>query len=104
MSSKFTEMNGLLTLLEMNPQFRLDLQQAISHASNNTIHLTEEDRLNIEKLSNIVKVTVSESEDGLMSKEDKKKLDTIESNANNYTHPSISGLNTELVYNNIRSE
>lgn len=34
---------------------------------------------------------VSIEQDGLMSKEDKSKIDGIEANANNYTHPSNSG-------------
>ena len=51
------------------------------------------------ELNNIVKevngkaqnTKVTTSQDGLMSKEDKSKLDGIATNANNYTHPNTSG-------------
>lgn len=43
----------------------------------------------IAKIAGIDKA--SQSEDGLMSKEDKKKLDGIAENANNYTHPTNAG-------------
>lgn len=37
------------------------------------------------------KSVASTTQNGLMSKEDKSKLDGVATNANNYTHPSTSG-------------
>lgn len=53
------------------------------------------------ELNNIVKevngkaqnTKATTSQDGLMSKEDKTKLDGVATNANNYTHPNTSGNN-----------
>lgn len=57
------------------------------HMSNQDIHVSQEERESWNKASNMVIGKATRLENGLMSKEDKHKLDSIESEANNYIHP-----------------
>lgn len=57
------------------------------HMSNQDIHVSQEERESWNKASNMVIGKATRLENGLMSKEDKRKLDSIESEANNYIHP-----------------
>lgn len=57
------------------------------HMFNQDIHVSQEERESWNKASNMVIGKATRLENGLMSKEDKRKLDSIESEANNYIHP-----------------
>ena len=57
------------------------------HMSNQDIHVSQEERESWNKASNMVIGKATRLENGLMSKEDKRKLDSIETGANNYKHP-----------------
>ena len=57
-----------------------------THTSNNTIHITAAERTTWNAKASTVIAT--QTANGLMSKEDKSKLDGIAENANNYVHPS----------------
>lgn len=57
------------------------------HMSNQDIHVSQEERESWNKASNMVIGKATRLENGLMSKEDKLKLDSIETGANNYIHP-----------------
>ena len=59
--------------------------EILNHKNNTVNHITDEER----KLWNAKAETTlaSQSSNGLMSKEDKIKLDNIQANANNYIHP-----------------
>lgn len=60
-----------------------------THSSNTTSHVTASERTNWNAKASTAVVTTSAN--GLMSKEDKTKLNGIATGANNYTHPSTSG-------------
>ena len=72
--------NGLVKLID----------DAYIHMSNQAVHITQEERNNWNKASTVVIGKASILENGLMSKEDKLKLDSIESGANNYIHPKYA--------------
>ena len=56
-----------------------------THVNNSDIHVTSTDKSNWNNKANSTIVTTSAN--GLMSKEDKLKLDDVEVGANNYVHP-----------------
>lgn len=56
-----------------------------------TAHQEVADALNEAITKKADKTVASQSQNGLMSAADKKKLDGVATNANNYTHPSSSG-------------
>lgn len=66
------------------------IDDAYIHMSNQAVHITQEERNNWNKASTVVIGKASILENGLMSKEDKLKLDSIESGANNYIHPKYT--------------
>lgn len=72
--------NGLVKLID----------DAYAHMANQAIHISQEERNNWNKASTVVIGKASILENGLMSKEDKLKLDSIESGANNYIHPKYT--------------
>lgn len=72
--------NGLVKLID----------DAYIHMYNQAVHITQEERNNWNKASTVVIGKASILENGLMSKEDKLKLDSIESGANNYIHPKYA--------------
>ena len=72
--------NGLVKLID----------DAYIHMSNQAVHITQEERNSWNKASNTVIGKATILENGLMSKEDKLKLDSIESGANNYIHPKYT--------------
>lgn len=72
--------NGLVKLID----------DAYVHMANQAIHISQEERNSWNKASNTVIGKASILENGLMSKEDKLKLDSIESGANNYIHPKYT--------------
>ena len=57
-----------------------------THTSNSTIHITAAERTTWNAKASTAVAT--QTTNGLMSSTDKSKLDGIEDNANNYTHPS----------------
>lgn len=72
--------NGLVKLID----------DAYAHMSNQAVHISQEERNSWNKASNTVIGKATILENGLMSKEDKLKLDSIESGANNYIHPKYA--------------
>ena len=72
--------NGLAKLID----------DAYAHMANQAIHISQEERNSWNKASNTVIGKATILENGLMSKEDKLKLDSIESEANNYIHPKYT--------------
>ena len=72
--------NGLVKLID----------DAYAHMANQAIHISQEERNSWNKASNTVIGKATILENGLMSKEDKLKLDSIESGANNYIHPKYA--------------
>lgn len=72
--------NGLVKLID----------DAYIHMSNQAVHITQEERNNWNKASTVVIGKATILENGFMSKEDKLKLDSIESGANNYIHPKYA--------------
>ena len=87
----FDEYKDLISLKEMNRKLAEELQKVIDHVSKDGYHVTPEDRIRwdskLDALSGSVATTTS---NGLMSAEDKHKLDTISYNANFYEHPKVS--------------
>lgn len=67
-------------------QGRLLNNKITTHISNNTIHITDAERNTWNAKASTAVAT--QTSNGLMSKTDKAKLDSISSNANNYTHPT----------------
>lgn len=72
--------NGLVKLID----------DAYAHMANQAIHISQEERNSWNKASNTVIGKATILENGVMSKEDKLKLDSIESGANNYIHPKYT--------------
>ena len=72
--------NGLVKLID----------DAYAHMANQAIHISQEERNSWNKASNTVIGKATILENGFMSKEDKLKLDSIESGANNYIHPKYA--------------
>lgn len=72
--------NGLVKLID----------DAYAHMANQAIHISQEERNSWNKASNTVIGKATILENGFMSKEDKLKLDSIESGANNYIHPKYT--------------
>ena len=66
------------------------IDTAYSHMSNPIVHVSQEERDSWNKASTVVIGKATRLEDGFMTKEDKLKLDSIESGANNYKHPKYS--------------
>lgn len=66
------------------------IDTAYSHISNPIVHVSQEERDSWNKASTVVIGKATRLEDGFMTKEDKLKLDSIESGANNYKHPKYS--------------
>lgn len=72
--------NGLVKLID----------DAYAHMANQAIHISQEERNSWNKASTVVIGKATILENGFMSKEDKLKLDSIESGANNYIHPKYT--------------
>lgn len=72
--------NGLVKLID----------DAYAHMANQAIHISQEERNSWNKASDTVIGKATILENGFMSKEDKLKLDSIESGANNYIHPKYA--------------
>lgn len=81
----YNEQLDKITQRELNPSLNDKIDQSYSHISDDAMHVSEEDRIAWDEAANMG--TANGSEDGLMSKEDKIKLDGIDEYANNYVHP-----------------
>lgn len=72
---------------ELSPSLRNRIQDEYDHIYNHTLHITEEERFRWNQSAKRVLKPATVYADGLMTKEDKAKLDSIEDKANKYVHP-----------------
>lgn len=79
-----------LTLHELAVSLKQKINAAFEHVSDNTRHITDQERKNWNLILNYPVVTNTKK--GLMSSADKIKLDGIEEKANKYTHPTYTKL------------
>ena len=84
----YDEQLDKITQRELNPIVNEKINLSYDHISDTVPHVSEIDRERWDAAAD--RGVVSGSEDGLMSKEDKIKLDGIEEGANNYIHPKSS--------------
>ena len=82
-----------------NKEFNTALANTISdinfHTTDTYMHITNAERESWNKVTyEALTKTVTREADGIMSKEDKTKLDNIHEGANNYTHPKYKPVNT----------
>lgn len=72
---------------ELSPSLRNRIQDEYDHIYNHNLHITEEERYRWNQSAKRVLKPATVYADGLMTKEDKAKLDSIEPKANKYVHP-----------------
>jgi hypothetical protein len=72
---------------ELSPSLRNRIQDEYDHIYNHSLHITEEERYRWNQSAKRVLKPATAYADGLMTKEDKAKLDSIEPKANKYVHP-----------------
>ena len=84
----YDEQLDKITQRELNPIVNEKINLSYDHISDTVPHVSEIDRERWDAAAD--RGVASGSEDGLMSKEDKIKLDGIEEGANNYIHPKSS--------------
>lgn len=72
---------------ELSPSLRNRIQGDYDHIYDHNSHVTEEERHRWNQSAKRVLKPVSPHNDGLMNKEDKIKLNSIETGANKYVHP-----------------
>ena len=87
-SRLYNEVLDKLTEKEFNTVLHNTIKDIKFHMTDSFMHISKEERdtwnkVTYESLTNLA----STESNGLMSKEDKKKLDDIHEGANNYTHP-----------------
>ena len=70
---------------EQDNSLNTRIDEVSTHADDTSLHITEEERTKWNSKASTDVATTADN--GLMSKEDKSKLDGIEANANNYIHP-----------------
>lgn len=87
--SNYNEQKDKITQRELNSVLNEKIDKANAHLEDDIVHITAGERDKWNNIANIA--TATSSENGLMSKEDKRKLDGIEDGANNYIHP-VSGI------------
>lgn len=94
-SSLSNEVLDKLTKKEFNTVLYNTLTDIDFHMTDTFMHITEEERNRWNKVTyeSLTKPASTES-DGLMTKEDKIKLDRIADGANNYTHPKYRPITT----------
>lgn len=81
----YSNQTDKITQRELNTSLNDKIDTARNHVDDPVPHISEEER---EKLNSLGAMgTATPSVNGLMSAEDKEKLDSIEKNANNYIHP-----------------
>lgn len=76
-----------LSKQELSPSLRTRIQDEYDHIYNHNLHITEEERFRWNQSAKRVLKPATVHNDGLMAKEDKAKLDSIEYKANKYVHP-----------------
>ena len=76
-----------LSKQELSPSLRTRIQDEYDHIYNHNLHITEEERFRWNQSAKRVLKPATVHDDGLMVKEDKAKLDSIEDKANKYVHP-----------------
>lgn len=76
-----------LSKQELSPSLRTRIQDEYDHIYNHNLHITEEERFRWNQSAKLVLKPATVHDDGLMVKEDKAKLDSIEDKANKYVHP-----------------
>lgn len=76
-----------LSKQELSPSLRTRIQDEYDHIYNHNLHITEEERFRWNQSAKRVLKPATVHNDGLMVKEDKAKLDSIEDKANKYVHP-----------------
>ena len=85
MPSSYNDQLDKITQRELNINLNEKINLSYDHLSNNEIHVTAEEKESWNSMAEGSLVTSISN--GLMSKEDKIKLDGIEEAANNYIHP-----------------
>lgn len=84
-----------LTDKEFNTALANTLSDINFHTTDGYMHITKAERESWNKVTyEALTKTVTRETDGIMSKEDKIKLDNIQEGANNYTHPKYKPVNT----------
>lgn len=84
-----------LTNKEFNTALANTLSDINFHTTDTYMHITNAERESWNKVTyEALTKTVTKEADGIMSKEDKTKLDNIHEGANNYTHPKYKPVNT----------
>lgn len=81
----YSEQTDKITQRELNTALNDKINTARTHVDDPKPHVSDEDRELWNSGGN--RQPATPSQDGLMSAEDKEKLDGIEANANNYVHP-----------------
>ena len=86
----FDENLDLISLREINRPLAEELEKVIAHIKRDSYHVTPEDRYRWDnKLDSTSGDPATPSTNGLMSAQDKLKLDGIQYNANFYEHPKV---------------
>lgn len=84
-----------LTNKEFNTALANTLSDINFHTTDTYMHINNAERESWNKVTyEALTKTVTKEADGIMSKEDKTKLDNIHEGANNYTHPKYKPVNT----------
>ena len=81
----YSEQTDKVTQRELNSFLNDKINTSRDHVDDPVPHISEEEREKLNALGSMG--TATPSTNGLMSAEDKEKLDSIEANANNYIHP-----------------
>ena len=81
----YSEQTDKITQRELNTALNDKINTSRLHVDDPVPHVSDEERKKWNKAASVDVATPST--DGLMSAEDKEKLDGIEAGANNYTHP-----------------
>jgi len=86
----FDENLDLISLREINKPLAEELEKVIAHIKKDSFHVTPEDRIRWDnKLDSTSGDPATHETNGLMSAQDKLKLDGIQYNANFYEHPKV---------------
>ena len=81
----YSNQTDKITQRELNTSLNDKIDTTRKHVDDPVPHISEEEREKLKALGSMG--TATPSTDGLMSAEDKEKLDSIDANANNYIHP-----------------
>ena len=81
---------------ELNYLLKSKIADTDSHVANKEIHVSKEEKAKWNSFKGYPLAT--ESSDGLISQEEKDKLNLLDENANNYVHPSYNGSSLRNTY------